>query len=48
MHTSALNVEEFQHYTCIKRKTYNKMLEIATDAHIIARRKRGVKSKCYA
>ena len=42
---NALNDLEFQRYTGIKRKTYNKMLEILTEAHRIARTNGGVKSK---
>jgi len=40
-----LNDGEFQRYTGIKRKTYDKMLEIATEAHLEARRKGEAKSK---
>lgn len=45
MEISKLKESEFQRYTGIKRKTYNKMLEIVTEAHRIARTKGGVKSK---
>lgn len=45
MEISKLKESEFQRYTGIKRKTYNKMLEIVTKAHIEARKKGGVKSK---
>jgi hypothetical protein len=45
MEISKLNESEFQRYTGIKRKTYNKILEIVTEVHRIARTKDGVKSK---
>ena len=45
MDIKTLNDGEFQRYTGIKRKTYDKMLEIITEAHLKARRKDGVKSK---
>ena len=45
MDITNLNAKEFQRYTGIKRETYNKMLEIVTEAHRIARTKGGVKSK---
>jgi len=43
MDIANLNAKEFQRYTGIKRETYNKMLEVVTEAHRIARTKGGVK-----